>query len=149
MFVEEKLRDKNAIMAETRTTDHKPCPTFVVTTCGADGSGPPILFRSYNSEENDADICPIWNAARATSAAPSFSKPCLFPLRPLVDGMSTEECAIITPLILPSKKHNKFSPKSDGFLSSLSVRADSPTSNLSILKMFNLQKRHRRILSPR
>jgi predicted acylesterase/phospholipase RssA len=72
-LVKEKLKDENAIMAETRS--HKPCPAFVVATSAAVAQGPPILFRSYNSPENNADKCPIWKAARATSAAPSFFDP--------------------------------------------------------------------------
>ena len=74
-LVEEKLHYKDAHMAETSATGHTPCPTFVVTTSAAAAQSPPILFRSYNSEDNDADDCPIWKAARATSAAPSFFQP--------------------------------------------------------------------------
>jgi len=74
-LVKDKLSDENAGMSEMPTPDYKPCPIFVVTTSAAVAQGPPILFRSYNSEENDADNCPIWKAARATSAAPSFFDP--------------------------------------------------------------------------
>ena len=49
----------------------KACPTFVVTTRGLVANGPPVLFRSYGP---DAATCTIWEAARATSAAPSFFK---------------------------------------------------------------------------
>jgi len=73
-LVKEKLGDEDAVIAET-ITDHKPCATFVVTTSAAMAQGPPILFRSYNNEQNDADNCPIWKTARATSAAPSFFEP--------------------------------------------------------------------------
>ena len=71
-LVEEKLHNKDAVIAETRTPHHQPCSIFVVTTSAAAAQGEPILFRSYNTPDNDADNCAIWKAARATSAAPSF-----------------------------------------------------------------------------
>jgi predicted acylesterase/phospholipase RssA len=76
-LVKEKLNDENASMAEIATTDsgHGICPTFVVATSGVSGEGPAVLFRSYESTEEDSDECPIWQAARATTAAPSFFKP--------------------------------------------------------------------------
>jgi len=74
-LTDEKLKDKNAIMAETDDSNHKICRTFVVATSAAVAQGPPILFRSYNTHENNASKCAIWKAARATSAAPSFFDP--------------------------------------------------------------------------
>jgi predicted acylesterase/phospholipase RssA len=74
-LVEEKLNDKDVHMAEASATDFRPCPTFVVATSAAAGQGPPILFRSYDCEDNDADNLPIWKVARATTAAPSFFAP--------------------------------------------------------------------------
>jgi len=74
-LVKDKLSDEDAVMAELSTADHKPCPTFVVAISAAMAHGPLILFRSYNSQGNDADNCAIWKAARATSAAPSFFDP--------------------------------------------------------------------------
>jgi predicted acylesterase/phospholipase RssA len=75
-LVEEKLNDEDARMAETSSaTDNTPCPTFVVATSAAVAQGSPILFRSYDTQDYDADSCPIWMAARATSAAPSFFDP--------------------------------------------------------------------------
>jgi len=74
-LVNEKLKDPNAVMAETSAENYQPCPTFVVSTSGADGTGPVVLFRSYDSTRDDADCCAIWQAARATSAAPSFFEP--------------------------------------------------------------------------
>jgi Patatin-like phospholipase len=45
---------------------------FVVTTFGRIADGPLKLFRSYGF---DRDETPIWQAARATSAAPAFFPP--------------------------------------------------------------------------
>jgi len=73
-LIEKTLTDKNASMAETAGND-KICRTFVVATSAAVAQGPPILFRSYNTHENNASKCAIWKAARATSAAPSFFDP--------------------------------------------------------------------------
>jgi predicted acylesterase/phospholipase RssA len=48
------------------------CPIFVVTTIGRIADGPLKLFKSYG---HDRDQTPIWQAARATSAAPAFFPP--------------------------------------------------------------------------
>jgi len=74
-LIDEKLKDKNASMAETGDGNDKICPTFVVATSAAVAQGQPILFLSYNTHENNASKCAIWKAARATSAAPSFFDP--------------------------------------------------------------------------
>jgi len=50
-------------------------PTFVVATKGRHADGPATLFRSYQCTGYNADKCAIWEAARATSAAPTFFKP--------------------------------------------------------------------------
>jgi len=73
-LIEKTLNDKNASMAETANND-KMCRTFVVATSAAVAQGPPILFRSYNTQENNASKCAIWKAAQATSAAPSVFDP--------------------------------------------------------------------------
>ena len=73
-LVEKKLKDKNASMAETDNND-KICRTFIVAMSAAVAEGPPVLFRSYNTHEDNASKCAIWKAARATSAAPSFFDP--------------------------------------------------------------------------
>ena len=71
-LIEEKLGDANAIMADNGSSDFKPCPTFVVATSAANAEGPAVLFRSYAGEGFNANKCAIWQAARCTSAAPSF-----------------------------------------------------------------------------
>jgi predicted acylesterase/phospholipase RssA len=70
-LVKEKLEDEDAIMAEPNTGP-RTCRSFVVATSSAVAQGEPVLFRSYDTEESSASECPIWKAARATSAAPSF-----------------------------------------------------------------------------
>ena len=74
-LIEEKLGDPNASMAELGSLDLKPCPTFVVATSGANAEGPAVLFRTYGCEGFNANKCAIWQAARCTSAAPSFFRP--------------------------------------------------------------------------
>jgi Patatin-like phospholipase len=74
-----ELKDVDARMADPSLTsamnDWKRCPTFVVATRAADAARTPVLFRSYNcAEDYDADKCRIWEAARCTSAAPTFFK---------------------------------------------------------------------------
>ena len=71
-LIEEKLGNANASMADTDSSDSKPCPIFVVATSAANAEGPPVLFRSYGCEGSNANKCAIWQAARCTSAAPSF-----------------------------------------------------------------------------
>jgi len=50
------------------------CRTFVVTRKALD-AGYPTVFRSYSAKGVRATQCAIWEAARATTAAPSFFKP--------------------------------------------------------------------------
>jgi NB-ARC domain/Tetratricopeptide repeat len=64
-----KLKDENAIMEDR--SDQR-CPTFVVATNGLHAGGPAVLFRSYRCRGSDASRSLIWQAARATTAAPAF-----------------------------------------------------------------------------
>jgi predicted acylesterase/phospholipase RssA len=89
--VKNKLKTENsnvpmADMAEIPIT----VPTFVVATKGLNAGGPPTLFRSYQCDGHNADKCYIWQAARATSAAPTFFKPTTIDIPPpkatYVDG---------------------------------------------------------------
>jgi predicted acylesterase/phospholipase RssA len=70
--INDKLGDANATMADPDYQHPDFCPVFVVATEGQDAGGPEKLFRSYGFYR---DQCPIWQAGRATSAAPSFFKP--------------------------------------------------------------------------
>ena len=60
-----------------RMVDQRPnrTPTFVVATKMYAASGSATLFRSYSCKKGNADRCFIWEAARATTAAPSFFAP--------------------------------------------------------------------------
>jgi len=77
-LIERKLDDADAVMADNRDS----VPTFVVATKGLHADGPPTLFRSYQCKGYNADKCAIWEAARATSAAPTFFKPITIALPP-------------------------------------------------------------------
>ncbi|KAJ7101080.1 FabD lysophospholipase-like protein [Mycena epipterygia] len=61
IFKQEKMNDLNA----------DACKIFVCTM----NAGIPHLFRSYNTLEEPASNCMIWQAARATSATPGLFKP--------------------------------------------------------------------------
>lgn len=51
------------------------CPTFVVAQTTANVNGPPTIFRTYRGKQTRASECALWQAARATTAAPTFFKP--------------------------------------------------------------------------
>ncbi|KAJ7888007.1 hypothetical protein B0H13DRAFT_2277447 [Mycena leptocephala] len=54
-------------------TRENPCKTFVCAMNAANMSLP-VLFRTYNTTNDPAMDCTIWQAGRATSAAPTFFK---------------------------------------------------------------------------
>jgi predicted acylesterase/phospholipase RssA len=72
--VKKKLHDENATMADTKDGSDE-VRTFVVATKGLHAEGPPTLFRSYQCDGHNASRCTIWEAGRATSAAPTFFTP--------------------------------------------------------------------------
>lgn len=74
-LIENKLKDATAPMSETASAEYTACPMFVVANSAANADAPPVLFRSYERKGQGAAECHIWQAARATSAAPSFFKP--------------------------------------------------------------------------
>ncbi|KAJ7824351.1 hypothetical protein B0H13DRAFT_2290987 [Mycena leptocephala] len=63
-------QDPEERMKDTR---ENPCKTFVCAMNAANMSLP-VLFRTYNTTNNPAMDCTIWQAGRATSAAPTFFK---------------------------------------------------------------------------
>ena len=73
-IIQEYTGDSNALIVDPNDQDHAFCPVIVVATEGQDAGGPVKLFRSYGFYK---DPCPIWQAARATSAAPSYFPPAL------------------------------------------------------------------------
>jgi len=91
-LVEERLGDKeygiSAIPKPPKIP--KQCHTFVVAQLAESVTTPPVVFRSYNGEGVSKSKCAIWEAARATSAAPTFFKPMTIENHPLpityVDG---------------------------------------------------------------
>ena len=62
---------------EEKLVDTRPdrIPTFVVATKQFAPKGTATIFRSYDCNEYSANVCRIWEAARATSAAPTFFEP--------------------------------------------------------------------------
>ncbi|KAJ7841447.1 FabD lysophospholipase-like protein [Mycena leptocephala] len=64
------LQDPEEGMEDTR---ENPCKTFVCAMNAANMSLP-VLFRTYNTTNSPAMDCTIWQAGRATSAAPTFFK---------------------------------------------------------------------------
>lgn len=69
--IRDKLGDENAMFADGDIENPNFCPVFVTATEAQDGTGPVKLFKSYGIYR---DQCSIWEAGRATSAAPSFFK---------------------------------------------------------------------------
>lgn len=68
------------------------CRTFVITTTLLENSPKPALLRSYDTKRGErypAFPGKIWEAGRATSAAPTFFKPLVYEDPP--DSNSTEE----------------------------------------------------------
>lgn len=72
------------------TTNKPGCRTFVVAKMALFMNASPTLFRSYECDGFESSNFPMWQAARATSAAPTFFKPIhIEPPRPgiiYVDG---------------------------------------------------------------
>jgi Patatin-like phospholipase len=71
-IVREYTGNENTPIADPHDRGPDFVPVFVVATEGQDAGGPVKLFRSYGFYK---DQCPIWQAARATSAAPSCFPP--------------------------------------------------------------------------
>lgn len=81
------IRSKNlSDDALLKDEDHDTCKVFVCATRA--GNSTPAVLRSYESDRNNHlyDICKIWEAARATSAASTFFRPIEIGHQQYVDG---------------------------------------------------------------
>jgi len=76
-LVEQQLGDEHHVMSAKPKPPKIPiqCRTFVVAQMAGNVNAPPTILRSYNAEGVSRSKCTIWEAARATTAAPSFFKP--------------------------------------------------------------------------
>src|SRR6266496_5639771 len=76
-LIKQRLGTEDHIMSAKPKPSKTPtqCYTFVVAQMAGNVTAPPTIFRSYNAEGVSRSKCAIWEAARATSAAPSFFKP--------------------------------------------------------------------------
>ncbi|KIM34548.1 hypothetical protein M408DRAFT_60069 [Serendipita vermifera MAFF 305830] len=65
----------------------KACKAFVTATLGRDAQkGNPHLFRTYGVRDTTTTDCKIWEAVRATSAAPTFFDAITIGTEDYVDG---------------------------------------------------------------
>jgi hypothetical protein len=84
------LISHTGVSAETvMMRDHSPnaCKAFVTATPMRDArKGSPFLFRTYPGRERMQEECKIWEAIRATCAAPSFFDPIIIGDEAFVDG---------------------------------------------------------------
>jgi patatin-like phospholipase/acyl hydrolase len=71
MIIEKTLGEADTEFADRANAF---CPVFVVATRGQNSNGPVKKFRSYGPYW---DKCRIWEAARATTAAPTYFPPIL------------------------------------------------------------------------
>jgi hypothetical protein len=98
-LVEKRLNDKDARMAESSRASET-CPTFVVAVSIREDGFPPTIFRSYDGQGHQASKCAIWQAARATSASPTFFQPIIIdvpePGAMFVDGYNNPSELTIT-----------------------------------------------------
>jgi hypothetical protein len=74
IMIRDRLQSENCSMSEAANAPYHVCPTFVVAKMAKHVDGPPTVFRSYLGNGIQPSQCAVWQAARATSAAPSFFK---------------------------------------------------------------------------
>jgi predicted acylesterase/phospholipase RssA len=74
IMIRGRLHSENCSMSEAANAPYNVCRTFVVAKMAKHTDAPPTLFRSYSGKGIQASQCAIWQAARATTAAPSFFK---------------------------------------------------------------------------
>ena len=84
-IIQEKLGDANCAMnAIPNTVKH--CATFVIAKTAANLDALPTIFRTYRGTQVQPNKCALWQAARATSAAPTFFKSIFIePPRPAIE----------------------------------------------------------------
>lgn len=87
-IIKDRLKDEDRTLSAVPPVSHQVLPTFVVAHSAFNASAAPTIFRSYAGENVRPSKCPIWQAARATSAAPSFFKEIEIgtPPIPYIDG---------------------------------------------------------------
>ena len=73
-IIKDRLNSEDISMSGLSVSAYGVCPTFVVAKKAVHVDGPPTVFRSYAGDGIRPSRCAIWQAARATSAAPSFFK---------------------------------------------------------------------------
>ena len=73
-MIKERLNSESCSMSDVANASYHVCHTFVVAKMAKHVDGPPTVFRSYSGKGVGSSQCSIWQAGRATSAAPSFFK---------------------------------------------------------------------------
>ncbi|KAH0541722.1 hypothetical protein FGG08_003814 [Glutinoglossum americanum] len=66
--------DENMFELESSESGEESCKIFVCAVAAQNINRKPRLFRSYQADKNEGYNCTIWEAGRATSAAPTFFK---------------------------------------------------------------------------
>ena len=74
IMIKERLNSEECSMSEAANAPNHVSSTFVVAKMAKHTDAPPTVFRSYSGNGIRSSQCAIWQAARATSAAPSFFK---------------------------------------------------------------------------
>lgn len=89
-LIADRLGDEDHIMSAEITSPEvlSKCNTFVVAKMEGDINATPTKFRSYTVHGEPKTRCAIWEAARATTAAPTFFKSISIgtPPIPYIDG---------------------------------------------------------------
>ncbi|KAE8149604.1 acyl transferase/acyl hydrolase/lysophospholipase [Aspergillus avenaceus] len=84
-IIKDKLQNTDALLLD----EHSRCKVFVTATCKHRGNNrAPVILRSYRNNEVIPELpgIKLWEAARATSAAPAYFKPVTVGDYELVDG---------------------------------------------------------------